>query len=74
MFAARLTLIAMAFGLVSALPKSSASGSCTAAKRIAISEQIPYAYSQPGVTATYNAFHDIPFGVPDLRGPCVTEM
>jgi hypothetical protein len=73
MFAQRLTLVAAAFGIASALPKSTSS-SCTSAQRLHYSEQIPYAYSQPGVVAVYNAFHAIPFGVPDLNGACVTEM
>jgi len=73
MFAQRLTLVAAALGLASALPKSDSSR-CTAAQRLHYSEQIPYAYAQPGVVATFNAFHAIPFGVPDLNGACITEM
>jgi hypothetical protein len=73
MFAQQLTLIAASIGLASALPKSTRS-TCTAAERLHYSEQVPYAYAQPGVVATFNAFHAIPFGVPDLNGACITEM
>lgn len=73
MFAQRLTVVAAALGLASALPKSDSS-TCTSAQRIHFAQQVPYAYSQPGVVATFNAFHAIPFGVPDLNGACITEM
>lgn len=47
---------------------------CTAEERIKYSQMVPYAYAQPGVVAVENAFKAIPFGVPNLDGPCVTVM
>jgi hypothetical protein len=48
--------------------------SCTADQRIKYSQMVPYAYAQPGVVAVKQAFEAIPFGVPNLDGPCSTVM
>jgi hypothetical protein len=75
MFTSSILAIAAAVGsaTAAAVPQFS-SGTCTAERRIAISNQVPFAYAQPGVTAVREAFADIPFGVPDLDGSCVTQM
>lgn len=71
MFSTFIGLLALA-GAVTAAPTERAA--CNAQARINYAKMVPYAYSQPGVTATYEAFSRIPFGVPDLNGPCVTVM
>lgn len=52
----------------------SATAACTAQQRINYSNMVPYAYSQPDLVSTYNAFNAIPFGVPDHNGSCGTIM
>jgi hypothetical protein len=74
MFTSILALAAaVSTATAAALPQFS-EGTCDGARRVAISNQVPYAYAQPGVTAVREAFADIPFGVPDLDGSCVTQM
>ncbi|SMQ46696.1 unnamed protein product [Zymoseptoria tritici ST99CH_1A5] len=73
MFSSPMVALAAVVGSAVALPQFT-SGTCTPERRIAIAKQIPYAYSQDGVVAVYEAFHDIPFGVGNLDGPCVTEI
>ncbi|PIA88707.1 hypothetical protein CB0940_06836 [Cercospora beticola] len=77
MFTSTLVACAAVLGSAVAAPApvpQFSSGTCTAERRIAISGQVPFAYAQPGVTAVREAFRDIPFGVPDLDGSCVTQI
>ncbi|KAM3424402.1 hypothetical protein BST61_g6409 [Cercospora zeina] len=75
MFTSTVVACAAVLGSAIAAPAPQfSSGTCTAERRIAISGQVPFAYAQPGVIAVREAFQDIPFGVPDLDGSCVTQI
>lgn len=67
------TLFAL-LAFTSAASSAATAQVCNAQQRINYAKMVPYAYAQPGVIAVKEAFEQIPFGVPDLNGPCTTVM
>jgi hypothetical protein len=68
------TIVAILAFATSTVSAAVAASGCTAEQRINYAKMVPYAYAQPGVTAVKAAFEKIPFGVPNLDGPCTTVM
>jgi hypothetical protein len=68
------TFVAILTFAASTASAAVAASGCTAEQRINFAQMIPNAYAQSGVVAVKEAFSKIPFGVPDLDGPCTTVM